>query len=208
MIDNVVQLIELGGPVVIGLLLLSVAGLTVFLFKLVQYQRYRRARLARAARLVDGWIAGSEPASHSDKRSGPYEQLLQLGMHWLDQGVAMERVRDELTRQGHGILARVTKLNGFVELVAYLAPLGGLLGTVLGMIDVFQGLADAGSNGPQTGALAGGIWEALLTTVVGLCIAIPFSLMHALLDSKANEIRLAMEDQLSRLFTADLYRSV
>lgn len=208
MIDDAVRLMELGGPVVIALLLLSVVGLTVFLFKLVHYLGYRRARLARVARLVDGWIAGMDSDSLSGGRLGSYEHLLQQGMHWLDQGVAPERVRDELTRQGQGILARVTKLNGFVELVAYLAPLGGLLGTVLGMIDVFQGLADAGSNGPQTGALAGGIWEALLTTVVGLCIAIPFSLMHVLLESKANEIRLAMEDQLSRLFTADLYRSV
>lgn len=208
MIDNAVRLIELGGPVVVALLLLSVVGMTVFLFKLVQYLSYRRARLVRAERLVDAWIAGARPAARSGKTSGLYEHLLLQGMHWLDQGVATEQVRDELTRQGQGILARVTKLNGLVELVAYLAPLGGLLGTVLGMIDVFQGLANAGGNGPQTGALAGGIWEALLTTVVGLCIAIPFSLMHALLEGKANQIRLAMEDQLSRLFTAGLYRPV
>jgi biopolymer transport protein ExbB len=128
-------------------------------------------------------------------------------MDWLDRGVDPGQVRDELTRQGQMVLARVNSLNGFVELVAYLAPLGGLLGTVLGMIDVFQGLADSAASGSQTGALAGGIWEALLTTVVGLCVAIPFTLMHALLEGRANRIRIRMEDQLSRLFTADLYRA-
>lgn len=204
MIDNVLQLIELGGPVVVVLLVLSVLGLTVFLFKLVQYLAYSRSRLRRAERLVDAWIGGREQSAGT---GNPYERLLEMAMRWLDQGVAPERVRDELTRQGQMIVARVNSLNGFVELVAYLAPLGGLLGTVLGMIDVFQGLAHAGGNGPQTGALAGGIWEALLTTVVGLCIAIPFSLMHALLEARATRIRAHMENQLSRLFTADLYRA-
>lgn len=204
MFENALQLVALGGPVVVALLILSVLGLTVFLFKLVQYLAYSRARLRRAERLVDAWIGGREQSAGT---GNPYERLLEMAMRWLDQGVAPERVRDELTRQGQMIVARVNSLNGFVELVAYLAPLGGLLGTVLGMIDVFQGLAHAGGNGPQTGALAGGIWEALLTTVVGLCIAIPFSLMHALLEARATRIRAHMENQLSRLFTADLYRA-
>lgn len=203
MIDDVSQLIELGGPVVVALLVLSVLGLTVFLFKLVQYLAYGRTRLRSAERLVDAWINRREQLGVA--RSS-YERLLATAMGWLDQGVAPERVRNELTRQGQMMVARVNSLNGFVELVAYLAPLGGLLGTVLGMIDVFQGLAHAGGNGPQTGALAGGIWEALLTTVVGLCIAIPFALMHALLEARAARIRAHMENQLSRLFTADLYR--
>lgn len=204
MFENALQLVALGGPVVVALLILSVLGLTVFLFKLVQYLAYSRARLRRAERLVDAWIGGREQSAGT---GNPYQRLLEMAMRWLDQGVAPERVRDELTRQGQMIVARVNSLNGFVELVAYLAPLGGLLGTVLGMIDVFQGLAHAGGNGPQTGALAGGIWEALLTTVVGLCIAIPFSLMHALLEARATRIRAHMENQLSRLFTADLYRA-
>ena len=203
MIDDVLQLIELGGPVVVALLVLSVLGLTVFLFKLVQYLAYGRARLRSAERLVDAWVDRREQL---EPARSPYERLLAAAMQWLDQGVAPERVRDELTRQGQMMVARVSSLNGFVELVAYLAPLGGLLGTVLGMIDVFQGLAHASGDGPQTGALAGGIWEALLTTVVGLCIAIPFSLMHALLEARATRIRAHMENQLSRLFTADLYR--
>lgn len=200
------QLIELGGPVVVALLLLSVAGLTVFLFKSVQYLGYSRGRFRRAEGLVNAWIAGAAPQT---PRAGanPYLRLLVAGMDWLDQGIDPGQVRDELTRQGQMVLARVNSLNGFVELVAYLAPLGGLLGTVLGMIDVFQGLADSATSGSQTGALAGGIWEALLTTVVGLCIAIPFTLMHALLDGRARRIRMRMEDQLSRLFTADLYRA-
>lgn len=203
MLEDGLRLIALGGPVVVALLVLSVLGLTVFLFKLVQYLAYSRARLRSAEHLVDAWIARRD--SISPGRS-PYERLLVAAMDWLDQGVAPTQVRDELTRQGQMTVARVSSLNGFVELVAYLAPLGGLLGTVLGMIDVFQGLAHAGGNGPQTGALAGGIWEALLTTVVGLCIAIPFSLMHALLEARATRIRAHMENQLSRLFTADLYR--
>jgi biopolymer transport protein ExbB len=202
------QLIELGGPVVVVLLALSVMGLTVFLVKLAQYVGYSNVRLRKAERFVTAWVtrnvAGTTrlpTASHSN----PYMGLLISGMDWLDAGVDPAQVRDELTRQGQAIVARLNSMNGFVELIAYLAPLGGLLGTVLGMVDVFQGLASAGGSA-QTGALAGGIWEALLTTVVGLCVAIPFTLMHALLDGRANRIRAQMEDQMSRLFTANLYR--
>ncbi|MFZ5653469.1 MAG: MotA/TolQ/ExbB proton channel family protein [Pseudomonadota bacterium] len=201
------QLIELGGPVVVALLILSIAGLTVFLFKSVQYLGYGRGRFRRAERLVDDWVAGKAPPPSANPGANPYLRLLIAGMDWLERGGDPDQVRDELTRQGQMVVARVNSLNGFVELVAYLAPLGGLLGTVLGMIDVFQGLASSGGGGPQTGTLAGGIWEALLTTVVGLCIAIPFTLMHALLDGRANRIRIRMENQLSRLFTADLYRA-
>lgn len=200
------ELIQLGGPVVLVLIALSVVGLTIVLYKFIQYRGYSARRLKRADRALDQWSAGDAEGAlrqlAADK--SPIAQLLGKGVAWLrDPGRNEETIREELIRQGQQIVTRVNGLNVFVELIAYLSPMLGLLGTVLGMIDVFYGLASDG-GGADTGVLAGGIWEALLTTAVGLTVAIPFAVMHAMLESRATNIRRGMEDQLTRLFTAGL----
>jgi biopolymer transport protein ExbB len=67
--------------------------------------------------------------------------------------------------------------------VAQVAPLLGLFGTVLGMIEAFQGLQQAGAA-VDPSALAGGIWVALLTTAVGLVVAMPASLLLTWFDGR------------------------
>lgn len=203
------ELITLGGPVVVVLLALSALGLAVFLFKLVQYRRYSNTSFNRTEQALLSWSKGGGTAgddSFQNLRATPYTELLRQGMSWLESGHQPEKIREELTRRGQSILTQINGMNGFIEQIAYLAPLFGLLGTVLGMINVFQGLAST-TAGTETGALAGGIWEALLTTAVGLTVAIPFALMHAGLEGRANKIRKRMEDQMTQLFTVDLYRS-
>lgn len=204
------NLIEQGGPVVIVLIGLSVIGLTLVFFKLFQYRHFSRANIRRVERSVDQWVDGDRQQALSalDASKSPYAGILVRGMRWLGDGgkggVDDAQIREELNRHGQKIISRVNSMNGFVEQVAYLSPMLGLLGTVLGMIDVFHGLANQG-GGTDSGALAGGIWEALLTTAVGLTVAIPFALIHYMLDSRATTIRRSMEDQLTRLFTVKLY---
>lgn len=200
------ELIQLGGPVVLVLIALSVAGLTIVLYKLIQYRAYSKSRQKRVDQALDHLAAGDADTAlkqlTADK--SPIAQLLCNGVSWLgNPGRNEDTIREELARRAQQIITRVNGLNAFVELIAYLSPMLGLLGTVLGMIDVFYGLASEG-GGADTGVLAGGIWEALLTTAVGLTVAIPFAVMHAMLESRATNIRRGMEDQLTRLFTAGL----
>tara|TARA_R110000787_G_scaffold39789_5_gene99346 strand:+ start:1794 stop:2411 length:618 start_codon:yes stop_codon:yes gene_type:complete len=201
------ELITLGGPVVVVLIGLSVIGLTIVLYKVLQYRNYSKNKRNKAAKAIDHWVAGNvQPALAmltADK--SPCAVLLRQGASWLVENPANEgRIREELARQGQQIITRVNSFNVYIEMIAYLSPMLGLLGTVLGMIDVFYGLANTG-GGADTGVLAGGIWEALLTTAVGLVVAIPFALIYAMLDSRATNIRRDMEDQLTRLFTGRLY---
>lgn len=201
------ELITLGGPVVLVLIGLSVIGLAIVLYKLLQYRQYSRGRLINTERAIAQWLAGQTASATETLRAdkSPVSGMLSLGMRWLlSNGINEDQIREELARQGQQIVNKVNSLNAFVELIAYLSPMLGLLGTVLGMIDVFYGLANEG-GGADTGVLAGGIWEALLTTAVGLTVAIPFALIHAMLDSRANNIRRTMEDQMTRLFTNKLY---
>ena len=201
------NLIEQGGPVVIVLIGLSVVGLTLVFFKLFHYRHYSMARIRRIESAIDQWVAGDKQQALDglDASPGPYAAMLSQGVRWLDKGDKDQAaIREELNRQGQQVISRVNGMNGFIEQIAYLSPMLGLLGTVLGMIDVFRGLANQGGGG-DTGALAGGIWEALMTTAVGLTVAIPFALIYYMLDSHATTIRRSMEDQLTRLFTVKLY---
>ena len=82
-----------------------------------------------------------------------------------------------------------------------MAPLLGLLGTVLGMIAAFQALQEAG-NRADPAMLAGGIWEALLTTAAGMAVAIPASAALTWCEAVIDSIRTDMEDLAARIFVA------
>lgn len=86
-------------------------------------------------------------------------------------GKHSEDIRAEVAYLFHRNFEHVSKSLSWLRLIAAMSPLLGLLGTVLGMVDVFQTISDNGS--PNSAQLAGGIWEALITTVIGLAVAIP-----------------------------------
>lgn len=85
-------------------------------------------------------------------------------------------IRAEVAYLFHRNFEQVTKSLCWLRLVAMIAPLLGLLGTVLGMVGVFQTIAAKAA--PDPAQLAGGIWEALITTVMGLCVAIPMLIFY------------------------------
>jgi len=200
-------LLKFGGPVVLVLMAMSVVALAISLYKWLQLRPYSRRVLEQLDDQVVRWCRGDDPAATvNTHRKDSLQALIGSGMQWLSATeVDVALIETELTRMAQKILGRLGSLLGILEQVAYLAPLLGLLGTVLGIIDVFQGLAEQGSSA-DAGTLAGGIWEALLTTAVGLCVAIPFALVHAGLQGRIDTVRSRMEDMLTRLFTAGLYR--
>lgn len=81
----------------------------------------------------------------------------------------------------------------FIKIVSMVAPLLGLLGTVTGMILTFQALTIFGTGDPK--AMAGGISSALVTTVLGLCVAIPTLFLHALVSGKSKRVLHILEEQ-------------
>ena len=87
--------------------------------------------------------------------------------------------------------------------IAQVAPLFGLLGTVLGMVDLFSGMEAAGAN-VETSTLSSGIWKALLTTAVGLIVAIPTLGVHAWFGRRITRLQLALEEGAGRLLDAAL----
>ena len=101
-----------------------------------------------------------------------------------------------------GALAEVRTLSRNLRplfLVWLIAPLLGLLGTVLGMIAAFQTLQQAGAQADPA-ALAGGIWEALLTTAAGMAVAIPAGVALSWFESVTDALQADMEDAATRIF--------
>lgn len=98
------------------------------------------------------------------------------------------------------ILKETPKLNAriaFIKIISMVAPLLGLLGTVVGMILTFQAITLFGTGDPKT--MAGGISQALMTTVMGLCVAIPTVLMHAIVQTRSNSIIHILNEQSAGL---------
>ena len=97
---------------------------------------------------------------------------------------------------GEAILIEMPSLTRFIsiiQVISIVAPLMGLLGTVIGMIETFQSITLFGAGDPKT--MASGISTALMTTVLGLCVAIPTTLGHALVNTRSRSIIHVLEEQ-------------
>lgn len=108
--------------------------------------------------------------------------------------------REETERVARAALAEARAGLRFLDLTVTIAPLLGLLGTVLGMIEAFQALQSEGS-GADAAVLAGGIWEALLTTAAGMAVAIPVWVALTWFESVIERMQRQMEDAATRVFT-------
>ena len=108
---------------------------------------------------------------------------------------------------GEAMLKESPKLNAwvmFIKIIAVVAPLLGLLGTVTGMIQTFQAITLYGAGDPQT--MAGGISQALVTTVLGLVVAIPTVFLHWLVSTRVKRIEGILEEHAAGL-TAEQYEN-
>ena len=112
-----------------------------------------------------------------------------------------EDVSAEIERFGSMELGAFQRYLGWLEVIGNISPLLGLLGTVIGMINAFQSLEAAGTQ-VDPALLSGGIWVALLTTAVGLIVALPAITALNLLEGKIDQVRLSMRDASSRVIAA------
>lgn len=200
--DNLYHLIELGGPVVAVLLVMSVFGLAIVLLKLWQFSSLRIGRRRFIKPALDSWRTQRFDAAQQilTHECNPIAQTMAVAMHGISAGMDDAIVREESARVGARHLSALRCYLKPLEVVGSLAPLLGLLGTVLGMIDVFSQLADAGGTADPA-MLSGGIWEALLTTAIGLIVAVPAVLALNWLERIIERLHEDMQDALTQVFT-------
>lgn len=203
MFGPVLEIARAGGPVVVFLGLLSVITLALALAKLIQFRLAGTGRYGRARKALQLWIAGDRDAAvemvESD-RSVLSDVLANLARGARNGRGTETQLREDIERI---CLNRLAGLRAFLrplDMIAQTAPLIGLFGTVIGMIEAFQAMQGAGAN-VDPSVLAGGIWVALLTTAVGLAVAIPTSVFVGWCDGRVEREQQAMEDLVTAFFT-------
>ncbi|WP_261384518.1 MotA/TolQ/ExbB proton channel family protein [Vannielia litorea] len=192
-----------GGPAIWAISALSVLTLALILWKIWRFSAAGAWSRKHSFRAVRMWTDGQRDDALSSlaRRRGVRSRMTRAAMlarRELDE----ESAREEVSRVAKRELSRLSGGLRALELIATIAPLLGLLGTVLGMIDAFQTLQESG-NRADPAMLAGGIWEALLTTAAGMAVAIPASIALTWFESIRDGVREDMEDIAARLFVAD-----
>ncbi|EXJ15676.1 MotA/TolQ/ExbB proton channel family protein [Imhoffiella purpurea] len=198
--------LDTGGPVVLVLGLLSVVALAIVILKLWQFQRLRLGSLGPARAAIGHWRrhdARAALAAVTGQRD-PVSRVTHAALEGCRRpGADQSLLREELVRLATQELERLRGYLRALEVIGTLSPLLGLLGTVLGMIEAFRRLESAGSQ-VDPAILSGGIWQALLTTAVGLTVAIPAVLAHSWLERRVERCGHQMEDAVTQVFTRDL----
>ncbi|MEO5343880.1 MAG: DUF3450 family protein [Gammaproteobacteria bacterium SHHR-1] len=172
-----------GGLVGYLILLLAVVGLVIALWRIL------------GLRLVSARVGWQKRHSEQPRANNPLGRVLLAVQDQTEGDIELiERRLDEAILKEMPRLERGLPL---IRLLAAIAPLLGLLGTVVGMILTFQAISLFGSGDPKL--MAGGISQALVTTVMGLCAAIPLLLLHSLAAGSSRKVEQILEEQSAAL---------
>ncbi len=189
-----------GGPSIWAIAALSVITLALILWKIWRLACLGAWSRGKAQQAVLAYEAGNFDRALAlvTGRRGVRSKVVSAALNAL-RTMPEEHAREETARVAKRELASARGGLGALELISTIAPLLGLLGTVMGMIAAFQALQSAGSKADPS-MLAGGIWEALLTTAAGMAVAIPASAALTWFEAVIDRIRRDVEDGATRLF--------
>lgn len=193
--QTVWEFLEAGGPVMVPI---GICSVLVLAFTLERWLALRKARIcpAEVGGAVEQLAAGNFDAAEAAIQAAPKSpgaRILAAGLR--RRGFALTEVESAIEDQGHKEVERLQKNVRPLSLIAAVAPLLGLLGTVLGIADSFRRVSQAGMGKPEM--LAGGIEEALTTTIAGLCVAIPAMLLASHLNGKLRRVMIQTDDVIA-----------
>ncbi|MGD8176518.1 MotA/TolQ/ExbB proton channel family protein [Marinimicrobium sp. ARAG 43.8] len=132
------------------------------------------------------------------KQSSPLGRVLAAGLSNSHQG--RDVMKDSIQEAANQVVHELERYLSVLSTVANIAPLLGLLGTVIGMIKVFTAIMLQGTG--NASVLAGGISEALITTAAGLTVAIPAMILHRFFQRRVDDIVVTMEEDAVKLVDA------
>lgn len=205
---GLLTMLQLGGPVVAILLAMSIVALAITFLKLWQFRAARLGdrRTARSALNIYRVGSAGEALGMAEHSPNPAAQVLARTIRGRQRSDLSEaNIREEVMRFGGDRLESLRAFFRPLEVIASIAPLLGLFGTVLGMIEAFRDLEQAGSQ-VDPAVLSGGIWQALLTTAVGLGVAMPVILILNWFERSVDRQAHEMDNVVTQIFTEDLSR--
>lgn len=194
------EIIRAGGWLMIPIILCSVLAIAIVVER---YWALRMTRIMPKDQLpkVWMWIKNHELDGTKLKElkgSSLFGYVLSAGIAASKHG--RDAMKDAIQEAGNHAAHDMEKFLSTLGTIAAISPLLGLLGTVLGMIEVFTAIMIQGTG--NTGVLAGGISQALITTAAGLSVAIPALIFHRALTRRVDELLINMEQNSARLVDA------
>jgi len=192
-----------GGWVMVPLVLCSVVAVTIMIELAVALRRRYIIPDGLVQELEGMTSAQDVPRvlARFEKTPCAFSNVIKVGL--LNRGLPRLENQEEIMLAGRQETHLLERGLIALEIIAGISPLLGLLGTVMGMVQIFDVIAKMGPG--HTGALAGGIKEALYTTVVGLVIAVPCFVAHGCFSKKVDDLILEIERYatllLNKLYT-------
>ncbi|MFQ5603419.1 MAG: MotA/TolQ/ExbB proton channel family protein [bacterium] len=195
--EEVWQFLVKGGIIMIPLAISSILGLAIVIEKLFSLQR-KKVIIPEVVSVLDN-IKGPDDIglalSICEQHEGPFSNIIRVALE--NRDLSREEIKEELVDQGRQEVRTLERGLVIIETVAGIAPLLGLLGTVIGILKVFNVISTLGVG--QAAALSGGISEALITTIVGLSIGIPALVVYNYFTNRAEDLVLEIEKYSSAL---------
>jgi len=191
--ESLWELFELGGAIMWPILAASILALALFIERLISLRRRHLMSdgLDRglSAHLEANDLKAAEALVRADLT--PFGRVAAAAFKHRKLGRAT--TKEAMTEAGDIALARLERFLPTLATIATVAPLLGLLGTITGMIEVFGEVEKV--KQADIGMLAGGIWEALITTGFGLIVAIPVLIAHRYLESRLERFAIDLEER-------------
>jgi len=187
----VFELVKSGGWLMVPILLCSVFAVAIILERLWYLRRKRIAPphlLGQVQQMIERRELQADRIA-SLNRESPLGRILAVAL--LNFGRDREVMRDAIEEAGRAVIHELERYLNSLGTIASIAPLLGLLGTVVGMIKVFAAITAFGVGDPTV--LSEGISNALITTAAGLSVGIPALMFHRYFRGRVNELTVAME---------------
>lgn len=187
--------LTLGGPLVYVILAGSLLATAIFVERVLALQR-RNVVPVRFAEFSLSLIRDGkfdEARGLCASSDTPLANVVAAGLK--RAGMPLARVREAIADRGRREAVELERFTGLLGTIATTMPLIGLLGTITGMIRTFQSVQGSiGEDQMNAGALANGIWEALITTAAGLCVAIPAFIAYRYLIGRIDRLIAELEE--------------
>ena len=194
------ELVKSGGWLMLPIIICSIVALAICLDRFLALNPDKIAPKQLLAQ-VWGWIKNNQLDAgkiKSLKTSSPLGRILAAGLSNSRHG--RDVMKESIQEAASYVIHDLERYLNTLGTIAAIAPLLGLLGTVIGMIKVFSEIMQQGTG--NAGVLAGGISEALITTAAGLSIAIPALIMHRYYVRRIDGIVIALEQETVKLVDA------
>ncbi len=194
---NLIDLFEQGGPLMWVILATSLIGVFVFLERLYSLQRTRILPRPFVDRIRAMVAKGQTKEAQllCEENGSSIALMMASALRAYQRGKNRGEIKEAVEEVGNREAAQLDKNVEIVGTVASVSPLLGLLGTVVGMIQVFQRFVGAYESGQATpNVFAQGIWTALLTTAYGLGVAIPMLILYKWLQGRNDRLVVEMEE--------------